>query len=94
MLYSGEPINLAPLVKSGTSAVPHLEKDLERTLESTAYPLPESSRMMVKDCEAFVTGELDAALLEDIDGAARMLTPAYLSAAQACLFCLAGDAFQ
>lgn len=50
--------------------------------------------MMVKDCGAFVTGELDATLLEDIDGAARMLTPAYLSAAQACLFCLAGDAFQ
>ena len=41
--------------------------------------------MMVKDCGAFVTGELDAALLEDADGAARMLAPAYLPTAQTCL---------
>lgn len=49
---------------------------------------------MVKDCGAFVTGELDAALLEDTYGAARMLTPAYLSAAQACLAKVMAESYQ
>ena len=67
MLYSGEPINLAPLVKSGTSAVPHLEKDLERTLESTTYPLPESFRMMVQDGRLLILGEFNTASIEYAD---------------------------
>ena len=67
MLYSGEPINLTPLVKAGTSAVAHLEKDLERALESTTYPLPESFRMMVQDGRLLIIGEFNTASLEYAD---------------------------
>jgi hypothetical protein len=41
--------------------------------------------MMVKDSRSFITGELDAALLEDTDRAARMRSRTYLPPSKACL---------
>ena len=67
ILYSRESISLASLVETGTSAVPHLEKDLERTLESTTYPLPEFFRMMVQDGRLLILGEFNTASLEYAD---------------------------
>ena len=67
MLYSGEPINLTPLVKAGTSAVAHLEKHLERALDGPSEPLSESFRMMVQDGRLLIIGEFNTASLEYAD---------------------------
>ena len=55
------------LVKTGTSAVTHMKENLERTLESTSEPLPESPRVMVQDGFLLVPGEFDAAFLKYAD---------------------------
>lgn len=67
ILYSRESISLTSLVKAGTSAVAHLKENLERTLENTYEPLPESSRVVVQDGFILVPGELHAAFLEYTD---------------------------
>ena len=67
ILYSREPICLTSLVKTGTSTVTHLKENLERTLESTSEPLPESSRVVVQDGFLLVLGEFDTAFLKYAD---------------------------
>ena len=67
ILYSRESISLTSLVKTGTSTVTHLKENLERTLESTSEPLPESSRVVVQDGFLLVLGEFDTAFLKYAD---------------------------
>ena len=67
ILYSRESVCLTSLVKTGTSTVAHLEKHLERALESTPEPLTESSRVMVQDGILLVLGEFDTAFLKNAD---------------------------
>ena len=67
ILYSRESICLTSLVKTGTSTVTHLKENLERTLESTSEPLPESSRVVVQDGFLLVLGEFDTAFLKYAD---------------------------
>ena len=67
ILYSSESISLTSLVKTGTSTVTHLKENLERTLESTSEPLPESSRVVVQDGFLLVLGEFDTAFLKYAD---------------------------
>ena len=67
ILYSRESICLTSLVKTGTSTVTHLKENLERTLESTSEPLPESSRVVVQNGFLLVLGEFDTAFLKNAD---------------------------
>ena len=67
ILYSRESISLTSLVKTGTSTVTYLKENLERTLESTSEPLPESSRVVVQDGFLLVLGEFDTAFLKYAD---------------------------